>query len=178
MKTLKYMVGLSLILFELASCSKEQVDVNNDGNNDLNLEGQLENSSWVLEPEDFPNQGMKDNLDKMEFHIDENLNITWFYDAKPGKTDYEMKGDIYFEKSQFNYDNGSGIYNVRVNISHINGQNLSGGYYGIFTWEDEDHWVLNIEPDVQGWSDHPTADEGIGSGANGEGSVYRFKALN
>lgn len=158
------------------SCSKEQGPVRS--NDQIEVERNIESTAWYMTNEQMPSQSMKDAFDRMEFEVSDGQgndpHFTWSYLGKPGKPTYIMEGTFFYDKTSHKHESGSSIYNTYLYVTHINGQSLPGAYSGIFTFEDKDHWVLNVEPDVQNWEKHPLAENGIGSGANGESSVYAF----
>lgn len=163
----------------LAACNTEKVSPTDDQGDELAIEGKMENNLWVIDGEDLPTAQLRQDFERMEFYVEDNLNYTWTWIGKGAQKSFTFKGDTYYERSNHTHSSGSGIWNIAVNVVTINGMSLPSGWYGIFTYEDENHMSLNIEPDVQGWEVHPTADKGLGSGTSGNGSVYKFykKAL-
>jgi hypothetical protein len=170
----KYMLLLTIVVgILMSSCSKERADLktSDSGDDAPKIEGVITGGLWILENSDMPSASMKDSYDKIQIKVEDNLNYSWIWEQKNGQ-DFEMTGYIYEEKSSHIHETGSGIWNVYFYVTHINGQALPGGFYGIYAFEDENHLILNVEPDVQNWGKHPTAEEGIGSGAKGGESVY------
>ena len=87
---------------------------------------------------------------------------------------YYLKVTFLRRKSEFTHETGSGIWKISVNVLTINGEHYPGGWYGLYAYDGENKLLLNVEPDVANWGDHPEADKGLGSGKDGEGSIYAF----
>lgn len=158
----------------LSACNEQSDSPNPQNGDELKIEGALENTLWVIENASLPTEYQRSRYDRMEFTVDKDNNYTWAWIAKPGQKSLVFKGDTYYEKSAYEHGSGSAIYNIAVNVQTINDEDLPGGWYGIYTYDDENHMILNVEPDVQSWTKHPTAQEGVGSGQDGQESVYRF----
>ena len=157
----------------MTACSKESTPDTPKDN--VKLERAIYDTHWNVPGDKLPTPEMQAQYENMEFLVDENLSFTWKWNAKPGKPGYEMKGIMYYEKTSKKHTSGSDIHTVYLYISHINGQELPGAFTGISAFENENEWTMNVEPDVSNWGKHPNPDEGIGSGENGDKSVYRWQ---
>ena len=158
----------------ISACSTESTRPDSPDDNEVAVEGTFEESIWRIENAELPTQQFRDIYESMEFVVDKELNYTWTWTGKPGQKSYVFKGKTYYEKSSYTHTSTSAIYNIAVNVLTINDLELPGGWYGIYTYEDANHMSLNVEPDVTSWGDHPTAEGGLGSGQEGDKSVYRF----
>ncbi len=171
---LRYTIFMAIVAgLLMASCSQESTPVTTQTDQEDKIEGILTDGLWVTNNDAMPTQSMKDAYNKITIEVDKDYNFTWTWDQKNGQV-YEMTGFAYEEKSSYEHDNGSGIWKINFTVTHINGQALPGGFYGIYAFENENSMLLNVEPDVSNWGKHPTAEEGIGSGEKGNESVYRM----
>ena len=173
MNTKIYIIILAAIL-GMTACSTETISPNPKDDNELATEGSFEETTWVIANSDLPTESLRNKYESMEFVVDNDLNYQWTWKGKISSETLVFKGKTYYEKSSHTHSSGSAIYNVAVNVLTINDIELPGGWYGIYTYEDENHMSLNVEPDVTNWGDHPTAAGGLGSGQEGDKSVYRF----
>ena len=174
MKTIKYFTYVALVLaLTASSCSKETSTPEQQENQEIELEGKINGNDWKVNGADLPSANMRRDYESIELSVKENLDFEWKWNQKNGQV-FVMTGYIFQEESSHKHENGARIWNLYLNVTHINGQNLPGGYYGIYSYVDENHLLLNVEPDVSNWGDHPEAEKGIGSGQNGNASVYTF----
>ncbi|MFY0644291.1 MAG: hypothetical protein JXR19_07475 [Bacteroidia bacterium] len=174
MRTINYIIYAVLVVaMTLSSCSKESPSPGAEENQPIEVEGEIKGNSWLVNGSDLPSPSMRNDYDRLEFDVDDQLNFSWKWVQKNGQI-FEMTGYIHQEKSAYEHENGASIWNLYLNVTHINGQNLPGGYYGIYSYSDPSTLLLNVEPDVTNWGDHPEASKGLGSGASGLESVYAF----
>ena len=160
----------------LGSCAKETTPSKEEEKDELTVEGVLQ-GSWTIPYENLTDD-QKGSYKQIDLRVEANDDFVWTLYAKNGST-YTMTGGIMEEKSNYQHSSGAGIWNIRFFITHINGQELSGGYYGVYSFDDENSLLMNVEPDVRNWSEHPTAEGGIGSGLKGDQSVYHYsKVIN
>ncbi|MBR9860576.1 hypothetical protein GYB22_07455 [bacterium] len=164
----------ALSMLYMSSCTKTSTTTDEDTFEDFKTEGVLNDGElWTIENEDLPTAKMRQDLDRMELIVTEDDRYSWKWIEKGGDV-LHFEGEIFHEKSQFEYESGSGIWNISIIVQTINGEYYPGGWYGVYAYENENHLVLNVEPDVSSWEKHPTAEEGIGSGTNAMESVFQF----
>ena len=161
------------VILGLTACGTESAKPDTQ-DEELAIEGTIENGFWVIENEQLPSADFRQKYERMEFTLDQNSNYTWKWVGKGGQTTYTFKGDAYYSSTAAKHSSGSTIWNIAIYVATINDMQLPGGFYGIFTYDDENHLIINVEPDVASWGVHPSAEGGIGSGESGDESVYRF----
>jgi len=174
MITNKYLLISAIVVgIFTSSCTKESANVgsNQSDKNTTQIEGVIKDATWIAENVNLPSDEMKSIYKKIEISVDQDLNYSWKWVKLNGEV-IEMTGYMYEEKSQYKHETGSSIWNVYVYVTKINGQDLAGGFYGVYSYQDENHLLLNVEPDMRNWGIHPKAEAGLGSGQNGNESVY------
>lgn len=145
---------------------------NGDGNN-LPIEGTY-SGTWELTNDRMPNDKLKSYYDKLILIVEADDSYTWTYYRKDGNQTV-FKGITTHQKTTKKHSSGSALWLYSIWVDTINGTSAPGGWDGIFTFEDANTLVINVEPRVSGWPKFPTAEEGVGSGYSGQESVYVFK---
>lgn len=133
----------------------------------------IEEVSWVASNAQFPTQGLRDSYSGMEFRIDADNNYSWKWNKKDGQV-LDFEGTVLLNSTDASHTNGEMISMISVDVMTINGQSAPGGWFGIYTFDDDGNLLMNVEPKVNGWEKHPDYEEGIGSGTSGMESVYTF----
>lgn len=165
--------GIILCMIGVAACNDSSSDPKPGGSNDNKpVEGSYV-GTWLLPNENMPTDEMKNGLEKMVLVVDEQDNYTWTWTKKTGE-ETVFEGKTSEQKTKYKHSSGASIWLYSIYVNTINGKYFPGGWDGIFTFEGADNLVINVEPSVSNWDKYPQAEEGVGSGASGEKSVYRF----
>lgn len=180
MKTLTNYVKILLIttsMIAFTSCSKDDSPnptTNNNGNNNppTQVEGEYV-GTWLSPNEKLPTQKYRDDYKSFELVLNSDKTYKWTFTPKVGNPGV-FEGTITQDVTGYKHTNGSRIWQIGIIVSKLNGQPVSGGWNGIYTYENPTTLILNVEPSANGWTKWPTAEEGIGSGQDGEKSIYVF----
>ena len=182
MKTLTNYVKVLLIttsIITFTSCGKDDsanptTTGGGDNNNDpVQVEGDYV-GTWVSPNEKLPTQNYRDNYKQFEIIFSDDKTYKWTFEKKDG-TKGVFEGTITQDVTQFKHTNGSRIWQIGINVTKLNGQSVTGGWAGIYTYENPTTLILNVEPTVSNWTKWPDASEGIGSGQEGMETVYVFE---
>jgi hypothetical protein len=175
MKTYKNysMFIVMLMAIGFASCSDKSPTPGGDGNDDG--KGDVEGSyagTWVSDNSQLP-ESWQDEYSGMEFVVSDDDTYKWTYIKKDGQTAV-FSGIIYHGKSEFKHSSGSAIWSLSIVVNELNGQQVTGGWDGIYTYENSTTLKMNVEPAVDAWTKWPTTEGGLGSGDKGFNTVYTF----
>ncbi len=128
--------------------------------------------NWEIDGQNLPQQSWRDKYSKWTFTVNTDDTYSLKYIEKGGAiTDFI--GKVVVWASDVKHSNGTFIQYITINVTHINGQPLPGGWKGIHAFEAGNILKLNIEPNVGG-IDGPTPKAGFGSGSGGNNSIYNF----
>lgn len=183
MKTLTNYVKVLLIttsIITFTSCSKDDSTTpnntggggDNGGKDPVEVEGNYV-GTWLSPNEKLPTQKYRDNYKSFEIIFNDDKTYKWTFTPKTNSPGV-FEGTITQDVTSYKHSSGSRIWQIGINVTKLNGQSVSGGWAGIYTYEDPKTLLLNVEPTANGWSKWPTADAGIGSGQVGDESVYTF----
>jgi hypothetical protein len=158
-----------IVSISVSSCSKEEGG--SGGGNPVQIEGNYI-GTWVSEKRDLP-KDLIGVYEKLVLTVDENYNYSWKY-IKPDNSVIDFTGTLFDNVTEYEHSSTSRIWEVQIDVTHINGNAAPGGWKGIYTYEKENILKLNVEPNTSQWSTWPTAAGGIGSGQIGTNSIYVF----
>lgn len=172
--TITSIVGFALLTFMVSSCGDNSSDPKpKSGNNDpVPIEGTYV-GTWELPNENMPNDNLKQNYEKLVLIVGEDDSYEWTYYRKDGNKTV-FTGITTQQRTNHKHSSGSAIWSYSIWVSEINGKSAPGGWDGLFTFENANKLIINVEPRVDGWSKWPTPENGVGSGQNGQESVYLF----
>ncbi len=174
--SIKRLLPILLFIFILNACEKdkdtEALSPTPQPNEPvLAVEGPIEGTWLTGSVEDLGN--VSANFSSIEFSTDSSNNYTMTWHKKDG-TSTIYAGFVSKYMTEYKHTTDASIWNISIVVQTINGVSVGGGWQGIYTFDNENRLLLNMEPSVVNWPVYPNASLGLGSGDSGDGSIYKF----